>query len=127
MILSVKDEAQQEYESEVKADACGTAEFAFCDAIEAVCRSLKRVKNRISSHHNALRINHEADRACEPLTSDIIRMIGESYAPDFAACVAEADTEDRILDHEFIVEDVRKHYEGFVKFHAEAKADANAS
>ena len=115
MLLSVKDEQMQEYEREVREQACGLVEFALCDAIESVCRALKRIKGRIASHHNELRVVQSIEEACRQLGPEFFERIVAEIDVDFEGAVATADSQDLINDHEMIVDEVRKYFRKLVE------------
>ncbi len=117
--LSVKDEAQQEYEREVVHQACGAVEYELCDAIETVCRELKRIKRKIASHHNELRVNRRVTSKVAPMIAGIMQVICEGAEPDFSDIVAVEDGNDSILDHEMAIAEVRAHYRGLVERYSE--------
>ncbi|MCC7334401.1 MAG: hypothetical protein IT422_04875 [Pirellulaceae bacterium] len=107
--LTVIQEQDAEYRREVAAQACGDVELELCDVLTAICRELNRVRERIASHHNPLRNNSQAASVASDLAPDIIRLIGDAYQWDFEHIVAINDSEDRICDHEFTVDEARQH------------------
>lgn len=107
--LSIRDETAQEYEREVIAQAKGAVELDICDVLAAAEDELRAARQRISAEHNGRRVNVFAGVLGKNLARELAGHIYDSYMFKFDSYVSNEDAEDKILNDEYAVDEVRKH------------------
>lgn len=107
--LSIREETAQEYEREVIAQAKGAVELDICDVLAAAEEELRAARQRISAEHNGRRVNVFAGVLGKNLARELAGQIYDSYMFKFDSYVSNEDAEDKILNDEYAVDEVRKH------------------
>lgn len=107
--LSIREETAQEYEREVIAQAKGAVELDICDVLAAAEVELRSARQRISAEHNGRRVNVFAGVLGKNLARELAGQIYDSYMFKFDSYVSNEDAEDKILNDEYAVDEVRKH------------------